>query len=400
MDARKNLATPILNPQVLKIGQNSIKKQITKSSEHKPEDTSGKAKTDLLYRSIFKSKVPEEKTKNLASKTIINDEKPSFEISNEKSLTIPNESSFRDEKLDNKIKKNILDFSKTSTGSKKTYPTKDPQLNSINTANSKFPEKIENILMLSDSFARYPLNFDKEKKNILTGKTTPNKRSHLEEEKKGHFQPLTAKNYQGVSSSISTVKTLIKSIEKRNEADQQNQNINKGVNIEQEALKNSQTNEQFSNKSKNPETEQIFKKNSNQPPKMNDSKKKNETSKKNSEDLSVKDPKKEKDYGPFHEKAILTNSETFEMIKGKKIEYYLKNGIFEPLIIENSESGLLFEILEKVNFHYFVCESIREQRDEVKLFLTASNHYKTSKKILLLSACRKILFFFEKKYKI
>ena len=388
MDARKNQATPI-NPQIFKVGQNSIKKQITKSSEHKPEDTSGKAKTDLLYRSIFKSKVPEERTKNLASKTIINDEK--LEINNEKSLTIPNESSFRDEKLDNKIKKNILDFSKTSTGSKKTYTSKDS--NNQN-ANTKFPEKIENILMFSDSFARYPLNFDK--KNTLAGKTTPNKRSNVEEEKKGHFQPFAAKNYQGVSSSISTVKTLIKSIEKRKEGDQQNQNINKGVIIEKDIMKNSNnfnnTNEQFSNKSKNNETEQVLKKNNSNPPKMNmnlgsDAKKKNEASKKNSEDLGVQ--KKDKDYGNFHEKPILTNSETFENIKGKKLEYYLKNGIFEPLIIENSESGHLFEILEKVNFNYFVCESIREQRDEVKLFLTASNHYKTSKKILLLSACRK-----------
>lgn len=359
-----------------------MKKQITKSSEHKPEDTSGKAKTDLLYRSIFKSKAPEERTKNLASKTIINDERPSFEINNEKSLTIPNESSFRDEKLDNKMKKNILDFSKTSTGSKKTYTTKDSQLlvnSNNNNANSKFPEKIENILMFSDSFARYPLNFDKEKKNILAGKTTPNKRSHAEEEKKGHFQPFAAKNYQGVSSSISTVKTLIKSIEKRKEG-------NKGAIIEKEIMK---TSNNFNNINKNNETEQIFKKNNSQPPKMNilgsDSKKKNEASKKNSEDLGVKDQKN----GNFHEKPILTNSETFEMIKGKKLDYYLKNGIFEPLIIENSESGLLFEILEKVNFHYFVCESIQEQRDEVKLFLTASNHYKTSKKILLLSSCRK-----------
>ena len=249
--------------------------------------------------------------------------------------------------------------------------------------------------MFSDSFARYPLNFDKEKKNILAGKTTPNKRSHVEEEKKGHFQPFAAKNYQGVSSSISTVKTLIKSIEKRNEVDQ---NINKGAIIEKEIMKNSNNfnnaNEQFSNKSKNNETEQVFKKNNSNPPKINmnlgsDSKKKNEVSKKNSEDLSVKDQKKDKDNGNFHEKPILTNSETFEMMKGKKLDYYLKNGIFEPLTIENSESGHLFEILEKVNFHYFVCESIREQRDEVKLFLTASNHYKTSKKILLLTACRK-----------
>lgn len=300
----------------------------------------------MLYRSIFKSKLLEEKPKNNGSRTI-NEEKLTVDINNEKSLTIPNENSFRDEKLDNKIRKNILDFSKTSTGSKKTSNSKESQI--LFNVPMKEQEKIENFLMFSDTFTKHPFNYENEKKNNIQGKLTPKKQKINEEEKKVHFQPVPAKNYQGFSSSFSKVKTFIKSIENKNDLEPKL--------IPKESL------------------------NAN-----NESKKKSNSSNKNSEEFTNKDCKKQQNImtKPF----MPNNNEVFEGVKGKCLDYYLKNGIFQTLIVEKSESGLLLEMLEKVKFNYYVCESIFEQRDEVKLFLTSNTHYKTSQRILILNNCK------------
>ena len=367
----------IQNPQIYKISQLLNKKPATKSSDHKPENPS-KSTNEMFYKSVFKPKNNEEKMgKNIISKKN-NDAKISLEFNNEKSLTIPNENSFRDEKLDNKIKKNILDFSKNSSGSKKiSQDSKDPY--------NPNPEKVKDshnlndkILMFSDSFSRYHLNSekDKEKKILNSGKITPSRsglmNKNANDESKA--QPLkyqenptiNPKIKPGFSTSINTIKTLIQYqyADKKNEFDINSSKKNVKDNLlgsteikkTSDSLKKSSIDFQIIDSNSNSNKKEIY----NKPMSSNESSK--------------------------HKK----NDNNIEEIKQKNMEYYLKNGILQSYIIEKSESNFLFEMLEKLKFDYYVCESIKEQKDELKLFITSNTQYTTSTRILVLTTCNKI----------
>jgi len=347
------------------------KKQGTKSSEHKQENLSSKLKSELFYTSSFKPKIAE------INKTI-NDSKNSFEFNNEKSLTIPNESSFRDEKIDKKIKKTSCSQN-IANNSKMTQKEID--------------KNHQKNLLFSDSFSKYNLNFDKEKKN--PSKITPNKLILASNKNNGNFnenfikkvnvpisknndnftknneyerksQPMDPRNYPGHTSSIYRIKNFVQP-----EAFTYNKpaiidnafEIKKAIDSQKKNSLDFQTKDQNMNKDQN-------------------------LNKKKSEIIS-----KASSYSEKHKRNSIENSEVFKI---KNLEYYLKNGIFQTLNLEKSESTCLFEMLEKIQFNYYVCGSIIEQKDEVKLFLTSNTHYKTSRRILLLCSCKKKFDSFKK----
>ena len=385
----------IQNPQIYKISHLlNNKKQVTKSSEHKQENLSLKLKSELFYKSSFKPKISE------INKTI-NDPKNSFDLNNEKSLTIPNESSFRDEKLDHKIKKNILDFSKTSSGPKKSAN------NSKMTQKETYKnhQKIENILLFSDSFSKYHLNFDKDKKNpLLPSKITPNKifldsNKTNDNKNNGNYNDNFNKNHDIISKNNDNFTKTNDNFTKNNEYERKSQPVNPrnypGLTSSINRIKNFVQPEVFTN------YKPVIKDNAFEIKKAIDS------LKKSSIDFQTKDKNMNKDQNINKDQNLNKKSEIFskassnsekhkqnsiensEVFKMKNLEYYLKNGIFQTLNMEKSESPYLFEMLEKIKFNYYVCDSIIEQKDEVKLFLTSNTHYKTSKRILLLCSCKK-----------
>lgn len=305
------------------------RKPATKSSDHKQEDDKSKPKSELIYKSVFKPKLSEKST----PKINMNDNK---ERSNEVSLTIPNESYMIDEKLDNKIKKNISDLPKSSSNTKNTKQYDKREL-----ANEK-------ILVFSDMFSKYNLNFEKEKKNVIISEklTAKNINNLTNKEGKEQICQKTQDNQKnpGFSNSINTVKSFIQTMEKNNRL------------------------ETFANKPEIKKSSLDFTQN-----------KKNNTFSRNINKI-------EHLYKPMK-----NDGEIGDFLKPKNLEYYLKNGIFQTLNIEKTDSFYLFEILENIKFHFYVCESILEAKDELKLFLTSNTHYKTSKRILLLTNCKILL---------
>lgn len=287
---------------------------------------------------------------------------------NEKSLTIPNESSFRDEKLDNKVPKNILEFSKTKpVNSKKFIENNQNEINKkpyITKNNLNY----EKILTFSDSFSKYTITADKEKQNKVSQPKTIQKIIKNEIEEKNFLQkkPELHKNQnsQIYSSSINTVTSLIQN------------------SLHEKRAQNLRNNEKSAINDSNSTDKQSLESNLKKP---NES----HSYKKNYVDLS----KNTNFYSKTDLTSISSSNQKYKDerldITEKNLEYYSKNGIFKSLPIEKSDSFYLYEILENTEFSFYICESIKEQKDELKLFLTTSStHYKTSKRILLLNTCR------------
>lgn len=327
-----NLENNIKNtpPQIYRVSEILNKKPIAKSSEHKNENTS---KTTTISKKLIENKY-------LVSSFGINNnsynQRNPFE--HDKSLTIPNENSLRDEKLDNKISKNIIQFAKSNPSSNKLIS--EPNKTTINKANNA---KLEKIFMFSDSFSKYSLlGGEKEKKN------TQKKEILQQENSKNQSSDSQTSNKLPIySSSINTVKNFLQNKEKKTVA--QSNEKEKKQQIVDEMKKNFEI--------------QSIKKQAGYSYNLSQSNKKNES--------------------PLHKEENLLDS-----LSERNIDYYLKNGIFQNLKIEKSDLHYLYEILEKNEFSFYICDAIKEQRDELKLFLTPSNtRYKTSKRILILTNC-------------
>lgn len=68
------------------------------------------------------------------------------------------------------------------------------------------------------------------------------------------------------------------------------------------------------------------------------------------------------------------------------ISRYLSYGVFQTLKINSFENEFFYESLAKIDFQYYICELIKEKKDEIQVFYINSQ-YKTTKMIILMTNC-------------
>ena len=86
-----------------------------------------------------------------------------------------------------------------------------------------------------------------------------------------------------------------------------------------------------------------------------------------------------------------TSNQNEELFITNKMNKYSNSGIFSNYIVNFDETNELIELLKIINFSYYNCECIKENKKEKKIIGSLLNEkYKSSKNIILITICKGI----------